>query len=166
MAELVDAQREVAVGEIRGSVLRPHHLKARCSERGPKLLVHKGRDLLIMYKQYLSTLIELGGSHHFLCTRSSRMSVAQCVLQAYLLVLSLLATVALPEYLTILIFFLALVMASPSQVVFSGFLQSRLSVRRYDIGSGNRGHGLRRLAGLIERLFSQSYLHLVAAQFL
>ena len=84
-----------------------------------------------------------------------------------LLVLSLLATVALPEYLTILIFFfLALVMAiAPPQVVFSGFLSGAawLVFGGMILGVAIEATGLgARLAGLIERLFSQSYLHLVA----
>jgi di/tricarboxylate transporter len=77
-----------------------------------------------------------------------------------------LATVAIPEYLTILIFFfLCLVMTiAPPEIVFSGFISGAawLVFGGMILGVGIESTGLgHRLAGYIERVCARSYFHLI-----
>lgn len=81
--------------------------------------------------------------------------------------IGLLATIALPEYLTALIFFfLSVVLAvAPPEVVFSGFFSGAvwLVFGGLILGVGIEGTGLgMRIAGLLERLFAGSYVRLIA----
>jgi len=83
------------------------------------------------------------------------------------LTIGLLATVALPEYLTVLVFFfLCLVIAiAPPEVVFSGFLSGAvwLVFGGMILGVGIEATGLgKRLAGYIDRLFGKSYFRIIA----
>lgn len=81
--------------------------------------------------------------------------------------IGLLATAALPEYMTVLIFFFlcSVISIAPPKVIFSGFLSSAvwLVLGGMILGVGIESTGLgARLASYIERAFAKSYFKLIA----